>query len=442
MGITFPFRLQDETGASMSDIATAQQISLTIYDAHTTLKLIHSLDGKINIKNQYELLHQVRMLLNMATRWFLRSGRLNNNLVQISYEYRESIKTLANIIPNLIVGSTKEYLNTTKMQFIEAGLSTDLATRVATSRVMYPALNIIEVSKIHRFDLIKTAKLYFQVGGDFNLVWFRDYFARDNKPDKCSSVARLILRDYLDTLQRRLVIVIMQSDSSETDVKKLVRNWIDDHAVIYDRWNQIQKSVRESTLTDYTMLFIALHELGDMIDTTTNNERSKLLAYHDALTLLPNRFAIMDKVEQMQFRAQRDNNMFAIHIFDLDKFKVINDTHGHHIGDKLLIEVTNRLLKAVTASDMVARMSGDEFIILQPDITNPNDAATLSSKMLTCISEPIYIDNLRLCISASSGIAIYPLHGTSSNELLAKADKAMYSSKANGRGQVKVYESA
>jgi glutamate dehydrogenase len=442
MGVTFPFRLQDETGASISNIAIAHTLASLVYNTSHLYSQIQSFDNKIPVKSQYELLHTVRVLLNMSTRWFLRNCSMDTNLSEIVENYKSSIGQLSEVIPNLVVGSTKNYVNKITIQFIDSGLPTDIAQTIALSRVMYTALNISAVSSTHEFDLVKTAKLYFHIGSVFNLVWFRDTLANDNRHGKRSNLARLTLRDDLDTLQRRLTISIMQSDMAERDVVKLVSTWISDNKEAFERWNTTFKNLMECQSDDYTMYFIALRELSDMVSDTNMSERVSLLAYHDALTKLPNRFAIADRIDQLQKRSQTEDIKFAVHFIDVDKFKEINDNYGHAVGDKLLIEITKRLLSTVRSGDTVARQGGDEFIIIQTELSTISDAKQLADKLLRLIKEPIMIDNHCLNVSASIGVAVYPSHGNDPMELLTNADKAMYHSKSSGRSQVSIHKSS
>jgi glutamate dehydrogenase len=438
MGITFPFRLQKETGASISDVAIANMLSEVVFKADELHDFIHSLDNSIPVDLQYELLHLVRMLLNMSTRWFIRNSRINNDLSTIAEYYSHSIDKLCGIIPNLILGTTKEYITKVTNSFINAGLPTDKAERIAISRVMYTALNIAEVASIHDFDIVKTAKLYFHVGGAFNLVWFRDLIASDNRPGKLSNAARLSLRDDLDQLQRRMTIVIMQSDVKEDDVVKLTDNWIRDNNNIYHRWMDIVKNCEESQEDDYAVFFISLRELQYMINQKANDEKISLLAYHDSLTKLPNRFSIADKIEKLKTHAMEEEKTFAVHFIDLDNFKYINDTYGHDFGDKLLVALTKRISASIRSDDMVARLGGDEFLVLQSSVHHNFDAENLANNLLNLIKQPFNIEEYRVILSASIGISIYDRNNPNHLELLSNADKAMYEAKEKGKGTVSI----
>lgn len=439
MGMTFPFRIMNETGASVSDIATAYTLSMKAFNAEDMFTKVQSLDKKISLELQYKLLHSIRVLINMSTRWFLQRKRIHSNLRE-TYEYfSNSIMQLKNVIPGLIRGNTKEFASQLNQQFASAGLDAHIVDTIIIARVLYTALNISDVSAMHNFELIKTAQLYFHVGGVFKLVWFRDFLANDSMPGSRSNRARLSLRDDLDSLQRRLTIAIMQSDPTVDDIQTLTNNWLDDNKTIMNRWSSIFTDFSNVTPGDYTSLFIAIRELSSMIDTPVKMERMSLLAYHDALTKLPNRLAINDKLEVMREKAEREQSAFALHFIDLDKFKSINDTYGHQIGDEVLLEVTKRLLTSIRSGDVAARLAGDEFIVLQSSVSKKDDALHLAKCILSIISKPMYLGEQRINLTASIGTSIYPLHGTKSLELMTKADKAMYESKSSPDNKVVVY---
>ena len=440
MGISFVFRLQNETGASISEIATAFILSATIFKSEEMLKEIQSLDNKVNVSLQYELMHHVRVLLNMSSRWFLRSRRLKNDLSEIVNSYKTSVEKVSAIMPSLIRGSTKDYMASIVDKFSEYAIDNNITRRIAMSRVLYTSLNISEVASIHHFDIEHTAELYFHVGGAFNLVWFRDYLANDNKPGKQSNMARLTLREDLDALQRRLTIVIMQSDPSEKDVKQLTANWRRDNENMVNRWNNLMEETIEGQSNTYTRFFISFRELSTMLDGAANIEKMTLLAYHDALTKLPNRHAIMHRLDQLEMRAKSNNELFAIHFIDINKFKYINDTFGHDIGDKVLLEVTKRLDSAIRSSDFAARQSGDEFIVIQTGVKAKADVLTFANILLKVINKPLPHDDHEIAITASIGSAIYPSHGKTSLEIISNADKAMYKCKAKGLNRAVIFD--
>jgi len=171
----------------------------------------------------------------------------------------------------------------------------------------------------------------------------------------------------------------------------------------------------------------------DITETRAQEERIRHLAQYDFLTDLPNRFLLRDRLERAMLAAERHGTKVGLLFVDLDRFKTINDSLGHQIGDKLLREVGTRLLSTVRASDTVSRQGGDEFIILISDMDSPDAGGTVARKVLRTLSEPFPIDGHELQITPSIGVAIYPDDGTGIDALLKNADMAMYAAKEAGR---------
>jgi diguanylate cyclase (GGDEF)-like protein/PAS domain S-box-containing protein len=156
-------------------------------------------------------------------------------------------------------------------------------------------------------------------------------------------------------------------------------------------------------------------------------------AYHDLLTGLPNRVLFSDRVSTSITHARRNNKMLAVMFIDLDQFKYVNDTQGHIIGDELLRVVAKRIKSVLRETDTVARIGGDEFLVLLPVIVNQTDAEKVANKILEEIRKPIAISNNEFNITASIGVSIYPEHGRSLEALAKNADIAMYSVKGKGK---------
>lgn len=176
--------------------------------------------------------------------------------------------------------------------------------------------------------------------------------------------------------------------------------------------------------------------IGTHADITRRREmeaRMHHLAHFDPLTDLPNRALIHDRLQQAVAKARRDKSQLALMFLDLDKFKPVNDNLGHDVGDLLLKQVAGRLLDSVRASDTVARIGGDEFVVLLPVILQQQDAVVVAEKILQALRHPFEVAGHRLTISVSIGIAAYPDHGDNEKLLLINADIAMYHAKRAGR---------
>jgi diguanylate cyclase (GGDEF)-like protein len=163
------------------------------------------------------------------------------------------------------------------------------------------------------------------------------------------------------------------------------------------------------------------------------------LAHHDYLTELPNRLLLNDRLEQAMAAAHRQQQQLAVLFVDVDRFKHINDSLGHAIGDQLLLSVTGRLVASVRSSDTVSRQGGDEFVILLSTIAQAEDAALSANKILTALSLPHRVKEHDLQITVSMGIGIYPEDGTDAETLVKNADIAMLNAKDNGRNNYQFF---
>jgi diguanylate cyclase (GGDEF)-like protein/PAS domain S-box-containing protein len=189
---------------------------------------------------------------------------------------------------------------------------------------------------------------------------------------------------------------------------------------------------------------VVTHYVATHTDITLRKEAEdevKRLAFFDPLTNLPNRRLLSDRLHQALAKVKRENGHLALIFLDLDKFKPVNDLHGHAVGDQLLQAVAHRLRTCVRESDTVARVGGDEFVVLLPHITLAQDALQVAEKMHARLSALFYLPTGQsVQISSSAGVALYPEHGLDEATLSHHADVAMYTAKAAGRDQYVVYE--
>jgi diguanylate cyclase (GGDEF)-like protein len=184
--------------------------------------------------------------------------------------------------------------------------------------------------------------------------------------------------------------------------------------------------------------WVATHE--DITEQRQSEIKIEYMAHHDSLTDLPNRVLLNDRLEYVLGRVQ-PGEMVAVHHLDLDQFKAVNDTFGHPCGDKLLRIVAERLRGLVGEADTIARMGGDEFVIVQATIADPADATSLAQAVIDALSEPYdIIDGQQAVIGVSIGISVGPGDGSSPDKLLRNADLALYRAKSDGRGTFRFFE--
>jgi len=210
------------------------------------------------------------------------------------------------------------------------------------------------------------------------------------------------------------------------------------HLLVDNRPKWFELSVSKENNNDYALArFVVLSR--DITERYEAEERILHLALHDVLTGLPNRALLIKLTEKAISSARRTQQQFALIFIDLDKFKPVNDNFGHAVGDLLLKEVALRICQAIRESDTVARIGGDEFLILVNNIQGSEDAVTVAEKVRMAIGEPFLINGHSHLISASFGISNYPEHGEEIVDLLKNADEAMYVAKNEGRDRVSTY---
>ncbi|WP_127520385.1 diguanylate cyclase [Mesorhizobium sp. Z1-4] len=177
----------------------------------------------------------------------------------------------------------------------------------------------------------------------------------------------------------------------------------------------------------------------DVTEQRRNQQLVSHMAHHDPLTDLPNRMLFNDRLTTAVAQVKR-RGLMAVHYLDLDKFKPVNDSFGHKAGDEMLIGVAERIRKAVRENDTVARLGGDEFAIVQTGINQRGDAAVLANRVLALFEKPFELSVTSVKLGISIGIALGPDDGATSDDLLMKADNALYCSKSGGRNRFSFFE--
>lgn len=200
-------------------------------------------------------------------------------------------------------------------------------------------------------------------------------------------------------------------------------HWISERALVVGRGEPGVPKRVVGTVTDIDQRKLAEQEM-------------RHLASHDPLTGLANRALFRDRLEQALLHARRDGNKLAVLYFDLDKFKPVNDTYGHGVGDQLLVQIARRVRASLRKSDTLARLGGDEFAVLLATSASEADAMKVAANILDLLNAPYTVDDIALRISGSVGVAVYPDCGGDAARLVDCADRAMYQAKQEGRNQV------
>jgi len=189
------------------------------------------------------------------------------------------------------------------------------------------------------------------------------------------------------------------------------------------------------------LLKVVFFDMELALDTYFHSDRQELvhMANHDALTSLPNRYLLSDRIDQAIHQAHRDKNKVAVLFIDLDRFKIINDSLGHQVGDRVISVVAERVAESLREGDTIARLGGDEFVVILAGLEREEGIVSVAKKLLHSIEQSIVINSYELFTTASMGIAVYPLDGDNEDELLKNADAAMYLSKQEGGNTFRFY---
>ena len=205
---------------------------------------------------------------------------------------------------------------------------------------------------------------------------------------------------------------------------------------IYTELLTINKIVDENLeISNYFAIF------NDITELKKTQKKLKEMAFYDNLTKLPNRTLLNENLKQIFNSSRREKKRFAILFLDLDNFKYVNDTFGHDIGDELLIVISNRIKTTLRKNDILARIGGDEFVVVLENIKDEHSISIVAKKIINAISKKVSISKHEFFVGVSIGIAIYPTDSTSLVELNKYADLAMYNAKENGKNRYKFFNS-
>jgi diguanylate cyclase (GGDEF)-like protein/PAS domain S-box-containing protein len=249
---------------------------------------------------------------------------------------------------------------------------------------------------------------------------FARIFGFDSRQELLSQSAVSL---YFNNSERERIIAELREQRSLTNVEVRMRRR--DGSVVWVLETMTMLEGSEAGILEGTII--------DITDRKYAQEEIEYHAYHDVLTGLPNRLLFRDRISMSLAHARRSARGVAIMFLDLDDFKVINDSHGHTVGDRLLQAVAQRLVAVVRAEDTVARMGGDEFTVLLGDVTDGRGAATVARKILETVATPVVVEGHELKVTTSIGIAVFPGDGFDAETLLKNADRAMYRAKQLGR---------
>lgn len=275
MGITFGYRLYDETGATPAAIGRAYAVARHIFALEDLWVGIEALDGKVPATVQFYMIDEVTRLVRRATRWFLRNRRLGFDIGEAIQVFSKGVAILTDHIPTLLSGENAEQLKAIELRLKDIGVSEDLARRIACARTIFYALDIIEAARIHKLDIITVSNVYFALNQQLELGWFREQVTIQSVETHWDALVREAIRDDLDLQQRDLSVAVLKLQSKAKGVDNKIQQWTDRHITLIERWQKMLIDLRSSGNLNYTKLTVAVRELMDLTQASLTAQSAK-----------------------------------------------------------------------------------------------------------------------------------------------------------------------
>jgi glutamate dehydrogenase len=267
MGVAFAYTMFDETGAPLSRILCAYMAAQRIFSMDNLYRDIESLDYKVDVQVQYELMIDIIRLVRRGTRWFLRNYQGCENVQILADFFSEHVGQLYRSLPKLLVGSDKERYEKRGEHLIDIGVPVGIAYKVASADTLYHTLNIVEAAKTHGYDYQLFAECYFAIVDRMDLLWFRDLIDQYVNESHWVILGKATYKSDLDLIQRELTVALLKltQDKEYGDVGSRVKAWISMNAAAFERWESIIARLKTTDQREFPMLTVAIRELSAMI---------------------------------------------------------------------------------------------------------------------------------------------------------------------------------
>ncbi len=305
-------------------------------------------------------------------------------------------------------------------------------------------------------ELLNVSQYVAQIGGwQWNiatqkLFWTDQLFklldaTQDEIQPTLESVLEYLLPNSQPVFANALQDAITKGESFDTELEMLTHKGrkIDVRAICTVTLENGRPAILNGVfqdISDQKVAQLALEYANRELEYT--NRALENIAHYDALTQLPNRVLLADRLQQAMTRTQRSELIMAVAFLDLDGFKAVNDKYGHAVGDKLLISLAQQMKNALREGDTLARIGGDEFVVVLTDLHHTSECEPLLKRLLQAAAKPVQVDDLALEVSASIGVTLYPQDGSDADQLLRHADQAMYVAKQAGKNCYHLFDIA
>lgn len=261
MGLNFVFRMQEETGATVSEIANAYAIVKSIFNINALWKQIEELDNVIPARLQLEMLEAARRTMRRASRWYIRHGNKALSIEEAVAKYRDTFDNLSRNLEHYLVEGEYAQLETSTSRFVKAGVPDNIAYQVASFSNMFSSLDLAQINEADGHETSVIAKLYFQLGSKLELHWFLDQITNQAVSNHWQALARASYREELDWQQRSIAQNLLQSRPDATDADEILNTWMENNQVLLKRWYHMMSEFKTSSTHEFAKFSVALREL-------------------------------------------------------------------------------------------------------------------------------------------------------------------------------------
>ena len=261
LGLNFVFRMQEETGSNVEEVANAYATVKGIFRMDTLWNEVEQLDNKVDAMVQLDMLDSMRRTLRRATRWYIRHGYYSDDIQKTINGYDGTFTDLESNLQTYLVESEYEELDDITRKYIEAGVPESIAYRVASLSNMFCVLDLSQVAEAEGRDIALVANLYYKLGSRLELHWFLDQINGKSVANHWQALARASYREELDWQQRSITSVLLSARQDCNDAEQILDDWIENNKILLDRWYHMMSEFKTSTQHEFAKFSVALREL-------------------------------------------------------------------------------------------------------------------------------------------------------------------------------------
>jgi glutamate dehydrogenase len=261
MGMNYVFRIQEETGAGVDEIATAYSVVNGIFGMQSLWSEIEGLDNKVSSSVQLQMLDSMRRTLRRASRWYLRHGSKTLSIQDSIDSFRSPFDGLFANIQDYLVESEYDQLESACLELTQAGVPDSIAYKVSSLSNMFPCMDLAQIAETEKRDIKLVSNLYFKLGSKLELHWFLSQIDNQTVTNHWQALARASYREELDWQQRSITTVLLASDLNNEDAESILNNWMENNQVLLDRWYHMMSEFKTSSTHEFAKFSVALREL-------------------------------------------------------------------------------------------------------------------------------------------------------------------------------------